>query len=515
MTIVTNDRTVVESWDVGAHTFTRDRLDVTKHLKLGGNVCSLTFAQGTTGYWLRRVELRCTFSAGTVVDGKVERVPGAASDYVVAVTRATWTDPAWRKVVDALVAKHAATVLVCPATVLEARGELGALRPRFACFVARPDELGRDVVVGLHRLTRSLDDDPYTDVRWGILTGYDAADALRIASRVEPLLVRRGAAGTGIDLSRLDSGVWFSEGEKNVCWEKAPGAAPAQRRCADDATAEIATELNAGKPDLFVTSGHATERDWQVAYSFRAGQFRCEGGRVVGLPDGGGRAPVGSPNPNGLQASGDSRKGQIPPREAMALAWMHSAGVEQMVGYAGSSLFGSTAGFATLDYFVTGGLSLSDAWFAAEQWLVHRLETRYARSAREDIENYEIEHDPQLVETLAKRHHVQEQEELVLLWDRDLFAFYGDPAWTARLASPRPPVEIAVTEQDGTFTVVATATEDGAWSREAFAWLPRRVKDPKVVRGDALVTDDFVLLPLPEKLSKGEKVEAVFTAGRP
>jgi len=41
-------------------------------------------------------------------------------------------------------------------------------------------------VAGVHRLTRELDDDRYTDMMWGILTGFDAAGALRIAKHAEP-----------------------------------------------------------------------------------------------------------------------------------------------------------------------------------------------------------------------------------------------------------------------------------------------------------------------------------------
>ena len=65
----------------------------------------------------------------------------------------------------------------------------------YACFVAQPKEAGREFVVHVSRMTRRLDDDPYTDVVWGILTGYKADDALRIASLKEPLVVRRDRGG--------------------------------------------------------------------------------------------------------------------------------------------------------------------------------------------------------------------------------------------------------------------------------------------------------------------------------
>ena len=49
----------------------------------------------------------------------------------------------------------------------------------------------------IHRLTRRLDDDPYTDTRWGILTGFDAANALSIASEEKPLIIQKSGLGHG------------------------------------------------------------------------------------------------------------------------------------------------------------------------------------------------------------------------------------------------------------------------------------------------------------------------------
>ncbi|MBM4037917.1 MAG: hypothetical protein FJ290_05330, partial [Planctomycetes bacterium] len=207
-------------------------------------------------------------SASSAAGPSVERLPGKGS-YAVVVSRATFADAEWRPVVDALRAKHGATVLIYPGAVAEARAALADAFPRYACFVARPEEAGRDFVVAVHRLTRALDDDPYTDVLWGILTGYEAADALRIARHSEPLAVRRAAAGTGLDLGVFDEGRWFSEGEKGAMWEKLPGGNPEKKKCPDDSTAALVETLNAYKPDLFMTSGHATPRDWQIGYSYK------------------------------------------------------------------------------------------------------------------------------------------------------------------------------------------------------------------------------------------------------
>ncbi|MCX6997734.1 MAG: hypothetical protein NTV49_11755 [Kiritimatiellaeota bacterium] len=116
----------------------------------------------------------------------------SAQEYAVVVSRKTIADPQWKQVVDALKRKHHAAVVVYADSVEQSRDEFARIFPRYACFVATPEEAGRKFVVTVHRLTRALDDDPYTDVLWGILTGYDATDALRIAKYDRPLHLRRG-----------------------------------------------------------------------------------------------------------------------------------------------------------------------------------------------------------------------------------------------------------------------------------------------------------------------------------
>ena len=115
-------------------------------------------------------------------------------------------------------------------------------------------------------LTRRLDDDPYTDCFWGIVTGYDAASALRIAQLAAPLTIHKAAAGTSIPLELCQEGVWYSEVKKNQCVRRRAGEGPVEERGPDDTTKSFVDLLNNYTPDLFVTSGHATERE-QVSRS--------------------------------------------------------------------------------------------------------------------------------------------------------------------------------------------------------------------------------------------------------
>ena len=116
-------------------------------------------------------------------------VPGiaSASDYIVVVSRETREDPGWNRVVKALVANHeGAAVVSYDKHVEESLDALRERHPRYTCFVATPTEAGRQFVADVHRLTRRLDEDPYTDTLWGVLTGYDSDNALRIAKHKVP-----------------------------------------------------------------------------------------------------------------------------------------------------------------------------------------------------------------------------------------------------------------------------------------------------------------------------------------
>src|SRR5690349_5857376 len=86
------------------------------------------------------------------------------AQYAIVVSKATHADADWKKVVTALEEKHkGATVIEFEKAVAEALPELQKQFPQHACFVATSKEASREFVADVHRLTRKLDDDPYTD----------------------------------------------------------------------------------------------------------------------------------------------------------------------------------------------------------------------------------------------------------------------------------------------------------------------------------------------------------------
>ncbi len=448
----------------------------------------------------------------------------AAESYAIVVSKATQSDAAWKPVVEALQAKHAgATVIVYDAAVTDALPELRKQFPRYVCFVAKPAEASSKFVAEVHRLTRKLDDDPYTDCLWGILTGYDAANALRIARQSEPLTVKRVASGTEVALDQCVEGQWYCELNQFKHITKKAGGKPEPDRGPADTTQALVQSLNDYHPDLFVTSGHATEHDWQIGYRYRNGQFRSAAGKLTGFDTHGGKFPVDSANPKVYLPIGNCLMGHIDGPDSMALAWMNSAGVDQMIGYTVPTWYGY-AGWGLLDYFVEqpGRYTLAEAFFVNEQALIHRLDaiSPEARNLAPDPgEMMQCRVTP--VEGLTA------QDATGLLHDRDVLAFYGDPAWIARMADGPRAYEQTLTEKDDVYTLdikpnlgassFAPVNTNGAQRgyRPFVALLPHRIGAAKVTEGEdlkPLITDDFILVPNPRKCDPSRAYRIVFHA---
>ena len=76
--------------------------------------------------------------------------------YAVVVSEKTYADASWKKVADALQKKHKARIIRYQQDVEEVQEALKDYFPRYACFVARPEEADRDFVIAVHQLNRKL-----------------------------------------------------------------------------------------------------------------------------------------------------------------------------------------------------------------------------------------------------------------------------------------------------------------------------------------------------------------------
>jgi hypothetical protein len=454
----------------------------------------------------------------------------AADDqYCIVVSKATANDSQWKTVVAALRDKHAAEVLVFEKSPEETREGLRRTMPRYICFVARPTEAGRELVAKAHQLARQLDNDPYTDAFWGIITGYDVDSALRIVRQKEPLVIHRAAAGTEIELPVCDEGLWYCELNQGKMVRKLPGGKPRQEQAPADTTRSLVDVLNEYHPQLFVTSGHATERDWQIGFRYRNGQFRCTSGQLFGLDTKGHRFPVHSENPKVFLPVGNCLMGHIDGPEAMALAYIKSAGVQQMIGYTVPTWYGY-AGWGMLDYFVEqpGRFTLAEAFIANQQALIHRLATCFPGLEKA---NPDARRTGGKLPAPAGHAGLSWNDAEGLLYDRDTLALFGDPAWEARMASGPLAWEQKLTVAKERYELSVRPllgqrsfkpqNKNGSQrgGRPIIHFLPEKI-DPRTVHIDEgvelqpVISGRFLLVPLPDKCDPARTYRVVFHAKR-
>jgi hypothetical protein len=469
--------------------------------------------------WQRKPEMCCRLADLLklwVVAGSSLWLGAAANaaDYAVVVSKATYADPDWRRVVDELVDKHDAEVISYEMSVSESLDSLRKSFPRYACFVATSGEASRELVVDVHRMTRKMDDDPYVDLLWGILTGYDAENALTIAKEREPLEIRRVVSGTELAMDHVTEGVWYCELQEHRKVRKIAGGEAKQEQGPSDTTKAIADELTDFKPELFVTSGHATERDWQIGFAYRNGSFRSERGKLFGVDTKGQKFSIQSDNPKVYLPIGNCLMGHVDGPDAMALAFMNSAGVRQMIGYTVPTWYGYS-GWGCLDYFVEqpSRYTFTEAFFANQHALIERLETNFPDIARVDTPPGSFPRVKIAGSDAATKAGLGAQDAMGLLHDRDVVAFYGDPAWKVKMAPGKLAFEQTFTSHgndvysieikpllgDSSFeTVNKNGSQRGG--RPFIQFLPERIRDVEILIGKELrpiITDDFVLVPNP------------------
>jgi zinc protease len=191
-----------------------------------------------------------------------------------------------------------------------------------------------------------------------------------------------------------------------------------------------------------------------------------------------------------------------------------------MMGYTVPTWYGYS-GWGLLDYFLEqpGRFTLAQASFANQQALTHRLETHFPGTATQDSmrlpNNREL--PPQ-----ARKAGLNWNDARGLLYDRDNVAFYGDPAWVARMAPGPLSWEQTLTERDGEYRfevrplrgersfepINTNGSQRGG--RPIVQLLPHRVQahSVQIVEGDdlkPLVTSSFILVPTPEAIRQGVK----------
>ena len=421
-----------------------------------------------------------------------------ASNYVIAVRGSTLKNKGWRNVVEKLRTKHQGTIVQYDNRLEEILAQLQAINPRYLCLVMTPQDATRDAVIAINQITRQLDDDPYGDVIWGIVTGYTPGFALKMAS-VNRMDIRRGLGKTQVNWLRyLDSGAYYSEAVKNHKYEKSSGREIRKVRGPSDTTQQITNAINSGQVDIMWTSGHASERDWEMGWAFRDGKFFTQNGQLKAHDTQGREYYVQSPHPMVYYAPGNCLIGHINnTQDCMVLSWIR-AGALQFAGYTRESWYGYM-GWGVGDYFFL----LKDRFTFAESVYLNNQALLF-----------DLEHKPP---------GINEQGHL---YDRDVFVLYGDPALEVRIV---PTAELPLYSQELIFEEIepnqyrvkfsVRMEKNGKVSRPAAAFLPQKIFSVSGLETNSYkvgTSDNFILMmlnpPDQQELSAGEERHATFIA---
>jgi zinc protease len=454
--------------------------------------------------------------------------PALASDYAVLVSKQTDADPAWHKVVQKLVEKHGgaagASVITYKGDIASAREALSAQMPLYTAIVARPDELGRGVVANIHRMMRRLDDDPYTDTIWGIVTGLSADDALTIVSDDKPLVMKRVISTTGVNGGLFEQMFTVSDGAEGQ-WTFKNGETITKGGTKDDAErksdravlfSERFTEI---KPDVIVSSSHGFENGIEMPWSH--GMLIGHGGELAILPQNDGEKPEGeaakkaarfakpvtlepSSNPKVFLPVGNCLAGHIDPKHtsnSIILAMQHSAAVRQSVGYTIETWYGR-AGWGTLGLLQSqpGNFTVAQAWFFTQQQILEELRTKHEDAADFDYDWTDKSSVDSFMAAAQKGGlNAKDKDELGLAFDRDVVALYGDPAYDARLDASKwnAPFTATVEASGAADLVVTIKLKDRTFHGPAMLYFPRRCPSPKAtiaLPDGSILADNFLII---------------------
>ncbi len=460
--------------------------------------------------------------------------------YLVIISEESAKDRNWLAVAEALVEKYPNSELVQLKDLQGCAAVLKEKGARYAAFIAQPEEIDYVLVNKIHRAARNIDEDPWGDCMWGIITGYTAHDAMRIVKDKEPLVIKRSLSTTNIDTSRFEHGCSITDWRDYQVFEQSgytkpketvydAGTPEGDAKRKEGMQTKFAYELANKKPQLIVTSAHATEYNLEMPfgkglifsyannfYQLRPDQMNYFAGVVLpqALKGKLGALKQLSEKYADTRIKGDDTRrvwfavGNClyahvrESRDSMAVTSLSKYTCNQVLGYTVPSWYGD-GGWGTLSLFFSNAkdTSLAEAWYLNNQYLLEKTMSLDPRlmTAEFNAESISKGGQKQLVESLLRtgipqdkinRHHVG------VVHDRDVVALLGDPRWKAVLDESH--IASAVSYEwvdEKTIKISAIRDHKGRFA----VWYPRRMDVSKaLVEGKeipATVTNDFMLLP--------------------
>ncbi|MDR1414339.1 MAG: hypothetical protein LBI96_00880 [Odoribacteraceae bacterium] len=461
---------------------------------------------------------------GQAKGGKLKK-----NEYVVLASREVMSRPEWKKVAETLRAKHGGTLLDYDAAPAERLESLRALHPRYVAIVELPERLDKKFIIDMHQASRVVDDDIFADFLWGVITGYDAAAAMKMLDNsTRPLLVK-DAVATIMELREakwFDRYAWVDDHAAGLWGEKTGKNEPVRTgNVPREQVLRRFTDLYAAyDPDLVVTAAHATENNLEMPFSL--GNFKAREGRLY-AEDRFTRERwdvVESGKRKVYFAVGNCLIGNVnSTKESMAVAWMNGGNAATMIGYVVPTWHGRN-GWGGLKYWLTtpGRYSLAEAIFLNQQdFLFQGHEWNSIFTERPyPHEGGSWGGMAALTEALGRQ---PTRDQLGFWHDRDVLAYYGDPRWDARLQQIPAENDFTVTSRRvGKQWRVVVKTSEG-FSAERLAgnhfkeehvldipfsyFFPERLKNPRLAPGQpwkVAVDENFLLVYAPAFEPSGE-----------
>ena len=442
-------------------------------------------------------------------------------NYVVLASGAVQQDAEWMKVAETLSQKHDADLVFYDKAPREVLAQLQKLSPRYVAIVDKPENLNKDFVIDMHHVSREVDEDIYADFMWGMITGYDAAAAMKMLDNsTEPLLIKDAVA----TITELKSAKWFDryawvdDHSRGLWGQKQSKDAQVESDSIDmkEILKKFTDLYEAYDPDLVVTAAHATQRNLEMPFSL--GNLRPKDGKLYAddrftqtqwdLKESGKRRVY--------FAVGNCLIGDVNnTKESMAIAWMNGSNAATMIGYVVTTWHGRN-GWGGLKYWVTNPdrYTLAEAVYMNQQDFLHQQHQWIPMLIKENYPSYGRD------EFRLARQRMREVKgddfdmETIGFWhDRDVLAYYGDPKWEVRLQAVEAEKDYTVTSEVKGGKCIVTVTTADNFNLERMKgdkfkqehvldlpfsyFFPKRLKNPKLAEGqqwDAAVDENFLFV---------------------
>jgi archaellin len=431
----------------------------------------------------------------------------------------------WENVADSLATKHNATIINYNGYELNsALPSLQANPPHYLAIVASPEHIssfppgsvsyppqsinpsaatdkgGKAFIMNINTLSREIDSDPYGDVIWGVITGYDTEDAMKMVRHSDPVTLNH-------ILHKSDNTAYMNYFPDGDTWslDVSPYTISSRRNGSsittstpgpDDPTEAIVDTLNTNQIDLLITTGHGNINLWQLHYPEDYPE-----GYIYALPTNNGYNGeligwnpysslvkyINSTNPKAHFAIGNCLTARIDDAAnngSFALSSLRSNNVLQYVGFVEETWFGFQANIMREFFLYSYGRhDFAHSFFLGNQALLNELnEGAYTGTTLSGLQ-----------------------------YDRDILAFYGDPAirfaghtdtagYSTRIYEQT--LEVRPGDTKDTIVLEAILNRDRSATNPVYyqhpsAVFPVELKNPSLLSTNApnqIVTDDFIML---------------------